>query len=369
MTLLLVALLVQADNPALDLPATCRVRIVRIFPRVTVKPREQAHPGYGPRSNFSCHIPEADAARLDVSVVRLHSFQPLLSCEGNPDDSLMLQFLQSRGAPPGGTLQGKPQLNLTTPARPPTPPGSRARRCVRVTANNPAVPLSSVGAWGACAMVFSSDVLSHSSCGPEIDRYNTVIRINGAPVAGYERDVGARTDIAFHNWQMESWIVQQLAKGQRFVSKGEKDADPGLIILSDENKGAESRNRNCRVLRDTLGVPTTGMDKMQLLSSDAMMWEMVSVLPEGFSLPRLLEPTQGFRAVLASAQYCASISIYGLGGGKGHYYQAPPITWDAHRLNYESALLYNWESRGVMEVEIYDNAPPPCVGRRIPPLT
>ncbi|XP_033103684.1 alpha-N-acetyl-neuraminyl-2,3-beta-galactosyl-1,3-N-acetyl-galactosaminide alpha-2,6-sialyltransferase-like [Anneissia japonica] len=46
-----------------------------------------------------------------------------------------------------------------------------------------------------CAVVTSSGRLLNQSAGSKIDQSDCVIRMNNAPVAGYEDDVGARTDI------------------------------------------------------------------------------------------------------------------------------------------------------------------------------
>ena len=46
-----------------------------------------------------------------------------------------------------------------------------------------------------CALVSSSGHLVNSSAGAEIDSYPCVLRMNSAPVAGYERDVGSKTTI------------------------------------------------------------------------------------------------------------------------------------------------------------------------------
>lgn len=46
-----------------------------------------------------------------------------------------------------------------------------------------------------CALVSSSGHLVNTSAGAEIDSYPCVLRMNSAPVRGYENDVGRRTTI------------------------------------------------------------------------------------------------------------------------------------------------------------------------------
>ena len=52
-----------------------------------------------------------------------------------------------------------------------------------------------------CAVVGNSGVLLKSKQGREIDEHEKVFRINYAPTAGYEEDVGSRTDFDFVNLQ------------------------------------------------------------------------------------------------------------------------------------------------------------------------
>uniref|UniRef100_A0A671QR52 ST3 beta-galactoside alpha-2,3-sialyltransferase 7 n=1 Tax=Sinocyclocheilus anshuiensis TaxID=1608454 RepID=A0A671QR52_9TELE len=46
-----------------------------------------------------------------------------------------------------------------------------------------------------CMVVGSSGILHSKNLGPHIDQYNIIIRVNNAPVFGYERDAGSRTTI------------------------------------------------------------------------------------------------------------------------------------------------------------------------------
>ena len=49
--------------------------------------------------------------------------------------------------------------------------------------------------FGGCAVVGASGSLSGSALGARIDAFETVVRVNRAPTAGWERDVGRRTTV------------------------------------------------------------------------------------------------------------------------------------------------------------------------------
>eukprot|EP00899_Mesostigma_viride_P004709 jgi/Mesvir1/14239/Mv09677-RA.2 len=57
-----------------------------------------------------------------------------------------------------------------------------------------------------CALVGSSDALLGCTMGAEIDAHEVVVRLNDAPTAGFEKNVGSRTDVRFqgmarHNYR------------------------------------------------------------------------------------------------------------------------------------------------------------------------
>jgi len=61
-------------------------------------------------------------------------------------------------------------------------------RCTKVLPARSVTPLH-----GTCAMVGNSGILKRGGFGRSIDAHDVVMRINQAPVAGYEKMVGART--------------------------------------------------------------------------------------------------------------------------------------------------------------------------------
>ncbi|XP_070564082.1 alpha-2,8-sialyltransferase 8B-like isoform X2 [Ptychodera flava] len=56
-----------------------------------------------------------------------------------------------------------------------------------------------IGRQKSCAIVGASGILLNSRCGREIDGHDFVMRINLAPTAGFEKDVGGRTNLTAVN--------------------------------------------------------------------------------------------------------------------------------------------------------------------------
>lgn len=58
------------------------------------------------------------------------------------------------------------------------------------------------GPWGRCAVVSSAGSLKFSQLGKEIDDHDAVLRLNGAPTANFQQDVGMKTTIRLMNSQL-----------------------------------------------------------------------------------------------------------------------------------------------------------------------
>ncbi|XP_033115173.1 alpha-N-acetylgalactosaminide alpha-2,6-sialyltransferase 6-like [Anneissia japonica] len=69
-----------------------------------------------------------------------------------------------------------------------------------------------------CAVVASSGHLLNSSAGEEIDKYECVIRMNSAPIIGYEKYVGTKTTVRVMGHVNMLWLNQSVALQREILS-------------------------------------------------------------------------------------------------------------------------------------------------------
>lgn len=64
----------------------------------------------------------------------------------------------------------------------------------------------------SCAIVGNGGVLLKSGCGDEIDAHDFIIRVNLAPIKGYNVDVGSRVNLTMLNYETLTWVYGNLTQ-------------------------------------------------------------------------------------------------------------------------------------------------------------
>mmetsp|Transcript_41028 Transcript_41028/g.131202 ORF Transcript_41028/g.131202 Transcript_41028/m.131202 type:complete len:376 (-) Transcript_41028:70-1197(-) len=212
---------------------------------------------------------------------------------------------------------------------------------------------SEAPAWkraGRCAVVGSSGAaLTGRGLGREIDGHDLVFRMNDAPTAGFEQDVGARTDFRVS-------IPEALHVGS--------PAERALLLM--QKRGHFSRMNEIRkgVLSGTAGgaeMPTAKHEKqwftnapavekqhafnasqVHVLSTEFMDWahQCIAQRPGRPGLAGTMHPTTGFLSQIMALIMCDDVTAYGFArsnaglvraaGMRGHikgyhYYEVSPV--------------------------------------------
>ena len=163
-----------------------------------------------------------------------------------------------------------------------------------------------------CAVVSSAGGLFTSRCGCCIDKHDLVMRMNWAPVAGFERDVGSKT-----TFQMMNSHNSRMLRG-RTQEAHACAASEALLFFGDEwvpgdNETALAAKFNA--MRGCVAPPP--FRKAMKLAAHVGLWK--GAVPRLFnawlrSLNRRrgsLIPTAGFYAVHTALALCHSVTLFG----------------------------------------------------------
>uniref|UniRef100_A0AAY4BMM7 Alpha-2,8-sialyltransferase 8B n=1 Tax=Denticeps clupeoides TaxID=299321 RepID=A0AAY4BMM7_9TELE len=186
-----------------------------------------------------------------------------------------------------------------------------------------------------CAIVGNSGILLNSSCGPEIDSHDFVIRCNLAPVEEYAADVGHRTDLVTMNPSVVQRAFQDLANEEwreRFVQRLRALSGSVLWIPAFMAKGGEERVEWAirLILLHTVNV-RTAFPSLRLLHAVRGYWLTNQVL--------IKRPTTGLLMYTMATRFCEEIHLYGFwpfhrdAQGKPvkyHYYDALTYEYTSH---------------------------------------
>ncbi|XP_059353687.1 CMP-N-acetylneuraminate-beta-1,4-galactoside alpha-2,3-sialyltransferase-like isoform X2 [Carassius carassius] len=76
-----------------------------------------------------------------------------------------------------------------------------------------------------CIIIGNGGILSNKSLGSQIDQYDVVVRLNGAPVAGFEKDVGSKTTMRITYPEGAIQRLERYEKSSLFVLSAFKPMD------------------------------------------------------------------------------------------------------------------------------------------------
>ncbi|XP_037833985.1 alpha-2,8-sialyltransferase 8B isoform X2 [Kryptolebias marmoratus] len=158
-----------------------------------------------------------------------------------------------------------------------------------------------------CAIVGNSGVLLNSSCGPEIDSHDFVIRCNLAPVEEYSRDVGRRTDLVTMNPSVVQRAFQDLLTEEwreRFLQRL-RDLRGGVLwVPAFMAKGGEERVEWALrlILLHAVDV-RMAFPSLRLLHAVRGYWLTNNV--------HIKRPTTGLLMYTMATRFCEEIHLYG----------------------------------------------------------
>ncbi|KAM3608577.1 uncharacterized protein V6R79_001169 [Siganus canaliculatus] len=158
-----------------------------------------------------------------------------------------------------------------------------------------------------CAIVGNSGILLNSSCGPEIDSHDFVIRCNLAPVDEYYRDVGRRTNLVTMNPSVVQRAFQDLVSEEwreRFLQRLQSLSGSVLWIPAFMAKGGEERVEWALrlILLHTVDV-RTAFPSLRLLHAVRGYWLTNNV--------HIKRPTTGLLMYTMATRFCEEIHLYG----------------------------------------------------------
>jgi hypothetical protein len=175
--------------------------------------------------------------------------------------------------------------------------------------------------FGRCAVVGNSGALLSAGLGAEIDAHELVIRFNYPPLAGYERDVGNRTD-----WMLTGGSTELRSNHHPFKQYSDYHARDALTLMLfppslDRMPVVASYFRRA------------DMPRLRFLSSyfvalsNRVLTAYLRAAPGNFqrnAKGHAYRATSGLRGVLAALLACNHTDVYGFGAsretGHGHYY-------------------------------------------------
>ena len=165
--------------------------------------------------------------------------------------------------------------------------------------------------YRSCAIVASSKALRGKKFGAKIDNHEVVMRMNGAPTKGYEKDVGFKTTFRVQHGGYFGWREK-----------------PEEVCLG---KWAAGRDRGSH----------SELEKMARTKVHAINPNFARKSRTDWFTKRDHLPTQGFRALLILLASCKEVSAFGFSGGAGWYFDKVKNRGPADKRKHGQGLAKN----------------------------
>ncbi|XP_035678997.1 CMP-N-acetylneuraminate-beta-galactosamide-alpha-2,3-sialyltransferase 2-like [Branchiostoma floridae] len=194
-----------------------------------------------------------------------------------------------------------------------------------------------------CAVVGNSGNLRQSNYGEEIDGYDLILRLNGAPTKGWEKDVGHRT--THHFMYPESSI--DLPDDVSFVLVNFKPLDV---------KWMKTAVTDGSITRTWTSVKSRiQTNKSKILVYNPAFFKYVY---DKWTERQGLWPSTGTLVVMFAVHVCDEVDVYGYGAdihGKWNHYWTTTYMGQSigiHNTTYEHLLLQKLQSEGIVQIHL-----------------
>ncbi|XP_073003811.1 sialyltransferase-like protein 1 [Typha latifolia] len=189
--------------------------------------------------------------------------------------------------------------------------------------------------YATCAVVGNSGVLLGSGHGDVIDGHDLVIRLNNARTAGFARDVGSKTSLAFVN----SNVLHLCSRRENCFCHPYGDFVPIVMYI-------------CQLAHFLDYVVCNSSFKSPLLVTDAQFDALCAKITKFYSLKRFVEETgkppeewskahdekmfhysSGMQAIMLALGICDQVNVFGFGKSaeaKHHYHTNQKAELDLH---------------------------------------